>query len=231
MTPTTRWDAPENEVMRRLYEQRFRGLHADGVDLDGEGRLLDALLPRNATVLDAGCGTGRLAAYLTRQGHTAVGVDKDPALIRAARELQAERVRVVQGDLVDLDAGTLVRGGLPGRFDAVAAIGNVLVFVAPGTERTVLARFRALLPDGGLLLTGFATDRDYTVADLDRDAAAVGFVLRHRFATYQLAPFTDDAGWAVTVFDAVAADGGTRSAGVRSGHRLDPRSCVLHTER
>lgn len=203
MTPTTRWDAPENEVMRRLYEQRFRGLHADGVDVDGEGRLLDALLERSATVLDAGCGTGRLTAHLTRRGHRAVGVDKDGALVRAARELQGDGIPFLEADLAELDAATLAGGGLPERYDAVAAIGNVLVFLAPGTERTVLERFRALLPDGGVLFTGFAMDRDYTVADLDRDAAEAGFALRHRFATYQLAPFTDDAGWAVSIFDAV----------------------------
>ncbi|GGC79864.1 SAM-dependent methyltransferase [Tersicoccus solisilvae] len=201
MTPTTRWDAPENAVMRRLYERRFRGLHADGVDLDGEGRLLDALLERKARVLDAGCGTGRLAAHLTRQGHRAVGVDKDAALVRAARELQGASVPFLEADLAELDAAMLARAGLPEAFDAVAAIGNVLVFAAPGSERGILERFRALLPDGGLLLTGFATDRDYTVADLDRNAAAAGFALRHRFATYQLAPFTVDAGWAVSIFD------------------------------
>ncbi|MEH0108735.1 class I SAM-dependent methyltransferase [Tersicoccus sp. MR15.9] len=201
-TPTTRWDAPENEVMRRLYEHRFRGLHADGVDVDGEGRLVDALLDRQATVLDAGCGTGRLAAHLTRQGHRAVGVDKDAALIRAARELQDEGIPFLEADLAELDGATLTGAGLPARYDAIAAIGNVLVFVAPGSERTVLDRFRALLTDDGVLVTGFATDREYTVEHLDRDATAAGFTLRQRFGTYQLAPFTADAGWAVSVFDA-----------------------------
>ena len=39
------------------------------------------------------------------------------------------------------------------------------------------------------MVTGFATDRDYTVADLDRDAAAVGLVIEHRFATWHLDPW------------------------------------------
>jgi hypothetical protein len=50
------------------------------------------------------------------------------------------------------------------------------------------------------VVTGFATDRDYTVDDLDRDAAEVGLVVEQRFATWDLRPWQADAGWAVTVF-------------------------------
>ena len=50
-----------------------------------------------------------------------------------------------------------------------------------------------------MFVTGFATDREYTVDMLDEDLAAVGFVLEHRFATWDLRPWRADADWAVTV--------------------------------
>ena len=40
------------------YVQRFRDLAEQGMDLVGEARLVDAMLPRGSRVLDAGCGPG-----------------------------------------------------------------------------------------------------------------------------------------------------------------------------
>ena len=42
------------------YVERFRRMAAEGDDLAGEARLVDAMLPPWARVLDAGCGTGRV---------------------------------------------------------------------------------------------------------------------------------------------------------------------------
>lgn len=56
-----------------------------------------------------------------------------------------------------------------------------------------------LLRPGGRLVTGFATDRDYTVTALATDAEAVGLAVEHRFATWHLDPWTPAADWAVTV--------------------------------
>ncbi|MDX6620950.1 MAG: hypothetical protein QOK36_3336, partial [Gaiellales bacterium] len=66
------------------YVERFRAMAARGTDLAGEARLVDALLPRRARVLDAGCGPGRVGAFLADAGHEVVGVDADPVLIAAA---------------------------------------------------------------------------------------------------------------------------------------------------
>ena len=64
----------------------------------------------------------------------------------------------------------------------------------------MLRALASVLAPGGAAVFGFATDRAYTTADLDRDAAAVGWRLVHRFSTWQLDPWTDDADWAVSVF-------------------------------
>lgn len=74
-----------------------------------------------------------------------------------------------------------------------------MIFVARGTERQVLGRLADHLVPGGLFVTGFATDYEYTVDELDTDLAAVGLVREHRFATWDLRPWHDGAGWAVTV--------------------------------
>ena len=69
------------------YVERMRALAAEGNDLAGEARLLDAMVPRGARVLDAGCGPGRVGAALAALGHTVVGIDVDPVLINAAIEI------------------------------------------------------------------------------------------------------------------------------------------------
>src|SRR5579875_2574115 len=192
MTSTPRWFTEHGNDHAQWYIERFRRLAAEGADLDGEARLVDALVPRRARVLDAGCGGGRLAAALHARGHDVVGVDVDPALIAAAREDHPGPQWVV-GDLATLE--------LPGRsFDAVVLAGNVLVFVAPGTEEQVLRRARAHLSPGGRVVTGFATDRHYRLAAFDADARAAGLRQEDRFATWDLRPWHEDATFAVTVF-------------------------------
>lgn len=53
----------------------------------------------DGTVLDLGCGTGRVALHLARRGHTTVGVDLDPELIAAlAERAEGLPLRAVVGD-------------------------------------------------------------------------------------------------------------------------------------
>ena len=186
----TRWQRERSASDSRAYIARFAQLEADGTDLHGEARAVDAMLPRGARVLDAGCGTGRLGAELARRGHRVTAVDLDPVLVAAAREYPD--LTVFEADLATL--------AVPGeRFDAVVAAGNVMIFLARGTERQVLARIADHLVPGGIFVTGFATDYEYTVDEFDADLAAVGLVREHRFATWDLRPWQDGAGWAVTV--------------------------------
>lgn len=180
------------------YRQRFADLVTSGADLDGEARMLDAMLPRAATVLDAGCGTGRITDALRRRGHHTVGVDRDTGLIAAAAEWYPESTYLVC-DLLSLTPDLLRRAGRPDRFDLVALPGNVLVFAAPGTERALLNVLVGLLAPRGRLVAGFATDREYSVSAFDDDVAALGLSVEHRFSTWDLEPWTPDSPWVVTV--------------------------------
>ena len=100
------------------------------MDMHGEAALVASYRP--ATVLDAGCGTGRVAIELARRGHDVVGVDVDPAMLEAARA-KAPGLTWIEADLTDpaLDLGRT--------FDVVVMAGNVLIFVPSGTEAQVIA--------------------------------------------------------------------------------------------
>ena len=190
-----RWFTETGPEHSQWYVERFRRMAREGADLAGEARLLDAMVGRQSRILDAGCGPGRVGAELATRGHVVVGVDVDPDLIAAAREDHPGPTWLV-GDLSELD---LPSAGEPEPFDAAVVAGNVLAFVAPGTERAVLTRLLAHLRPDGFAVVGFGTDRGYPVADFDLDWAAAGFRLEHRFATWDLRPYQHGADFAVTV--------------------------------
>jgi SAM-dependent methyltransferase len=192
--PVNRWLAATGGTRGPAYAERFRRLAEEGADLHGEARLLDALLRRDldrpGRVLDAGCGTGRVALELARRGHRVVGVDLDQSMLEQARAASAGAgldVRWVHGDLLDL--GRLVEGQA---FDLVAAPGNVLVYLTPGTEPEVVAALAAALRPGGLLVAGFAHDRHVSRADYAGWCERAGLEHLQSLATWEGA--ADDGG-------------------------------------
>jgi SAM-dependent methyltransferase len=191
----TRWVTEHDAGHSSWYVERFRRMAAEGADLAGEARLLDAMLPRCSRVLDAGCGPGRVGAELAARGHLVVGVDADEALIEAARADHPGCVWLV-ADLSDLDLDAL---GHREPFDAAVVAGNVMPFLAPGTAPAVLGRLAAHVHEDAVVVVGFGLDRGYSLSDFDMHAAAAGLVLEHRFATWDLRPWRDDAPFAVTV--------------------------------
>ncbi len=194
MSTPPRWFTDTKDGHSQWYIERFRAMAADGADLVGEARLVDAMLARGSRVLDAGCGPGRVGGYLHAVGHTVVGVDVDPELIAAAEE-DHPGPRWIVADLAELDLVTLDE---PEPFDAAVVAGNVMAFVAVGTETTVLARLRSHLRPDGFAAVGFHTDR-YDLGDFDRHLADAGFVLEQRFATWDLRPWRPDADFAVSI--------------------------------
>nr|WP_306239290.1 class I SAM-dependent methyltransferase [Ornithinimicrobium cryptoxanthini] len=177
------------------YVNRFRQLAADGADLVGEARLVDAMAGRTARILDAGCGPGRTGGQLHRLGHTVVGVDLDPVLIAAAEQDHPGPTWLV-ADLADVDLPAL---GIPEPFDVIVSAGNVMAFLAPRTRRDALERLRAHLAQGGRLVTGFGAGRGYPFAEFLDDAAAAGLHADLLLSTWDLRPFTDDSDFLVAV--------------------------------
>jgi SAM-dependent methyltransferase len=197
MRQPTRWEqiGQQNPDRSTWYVERFRTMAAEGADLAGEARMIDAMVPRGSRVLDAGSGPGRVGGELLRRGHTVVGIDVDPLLVEAARADHPDGDWHV-GDLAELD---LPAAGVPEPFDIAVMAGNVLTFVAEGTEVEVLRRIRRHLVPGGRLVVGFGAGRGYAFAQLDLDAREAGFRVEHRFSTWDLRPFEAGSEFLVAV--------------------------------
>lgn len=177
------------------YVERFRSMARAGDDLAGEARLVDAMVPRRARILDAGCGPGRVGGALAEAGHDVVGVDVDPALIEAAEQDHPGPLWMV-GDLAELD---LPAHGIGTPFDAIVCAGNVMAFLAPSTRREVLKRLRAHLAPNGRAAIGFGTDRGYEFNEFLEDAAAADLEPDLLLSTWDLRPFTGDANFLVAL--------------------------------
>ncbi|MBE7701644.1 class I SAM-dependent methyltransferase [Oerskovia sp. Sa1BUA8] len=168
---------------------------AQGADLAGEARLVNAMLPRGARVLDAGSGPGRVGAELAARGHTVVGVDVDPVLIEAAEADHPGSTWLV-GDIAELDLPAV---GVGEPFDLIVCAGNVVTFLAPGTEVEVLRRFRAHLAPGGRAVVGFGAGRGYAFDAFFADVAEAGLEVQLKLSTWDLRPFADDSDFLVAV--------------------------------
>src|SRR4051812_37634035 len=112
----------------RRYAERFRALAARGEDVHGEAAFVSGLVDPPATVLDAGCGTGRVTIRLAELGYAVVGVDVDVGMLREAR-VEAPELDWRVGDLAVLDTGEL--------FDVVLVAGNTIPLLEPGTLPSV----------------------------------------------------------------------------------------------
>ncbi len=183
------------------YIERFRAMDAAGKDLAGEARLVDAIAPRRARILDAGCGPGRLGGFLHALGHDVVGVDVDPVLIAAAEQDHPGPVWLV-ADLAELDLAQRDPdefGSPVSTFDVIVSAGNVMTFLAPSTRREVLRRLGTHLAVGGRAVIGFGAGRGYEFDEFFNDIEAAGLVVEFRMATWDLRPFDGDSDFLVVV--------------------------------
>lgn len=188
MSEPTRWALAGTRVSG--YARTFADLVARGEDVDGEARLADAIAPRGARILDAGSGMGRVAAALTARGHDVIAVEPDATLVEQSRRTYPE-LEVLPLDIL----------GLPderGPFDVIVCVGNVMTFLAEGTEVAVLTRLRELLAPGGRLLVGFHLRggpqgaRRYRPEEFVDDATAAGLRVDLRAGSYELHPVGDE---------------------------------------
>lgn len=160
--------------------------YLDGVDYDRRNPWLAdddfylALAQRlGGSVLDLGCGTGRLARALAEAGLEVTAVDAAPAMLERARALDPEgRVRYREGDVRELQ--------LERQFGMVAMTGHGFQhLLTEADQRQALGRIAALLRPGGC----FAFDL--------RNLAAQDFAAPGRFRISDR--FSDPAGRAVTI--------------------------------
>jgi ubiquinone/menaquinone biosynthesis C-methylase UbiE len=165
------------------YDARFARFASEGRYLHGEADLVAGLLgDPPARVLDAGCGTGRVAIELARRGYEVLGIDVEQAMLDTARA-KAPDLEWILGDLSSAE--------LPdSRFDLVVAAGNVMIFLELGTESAVVSNLARTVVPGGLVVAGFQVGRQLTLERYDALGASVGLQLAQRWATWERVPYS-----------------------------------------
>ena len=170
------------------YDARWAEMAAKGESIHGEADFVCRFDP--PSVLDAGCGTGRVAIELARRGIDVVGVDLDDAMLAVARA-KAPDLTWITADLLDVDLGRA--------FDVVVMPGNVMIFLAQGTEPAVVANMARHVAPGGRLIAGFQLGRGYELSQFDKDCAAAGLALDARYSTWEGAAWRSGGDYAVSV--------------------------------
>jgi SAM-dependent methyltransferase len=187
------WSSWRRDVDLDAYDERWEQMAKSGENPHGEADFVDDVLGgmRPASVLDAGCGTGRVAVELARRDIDVIGVDLDEDLLDRARA-KAPELTWVHGDLAGLDLGRT--------FDVVALAGNVVPYVTEADRPAAVAGCARHVGGNGRLVAGFQLAGGWpTVAEYDRWCAAAGLELESRFSTWGEAPFGPEATYAVSV--------------------------------
>lgn len=126
-------------------------------------------LPRGATVLDLGCGSGTpIAAVLAEAGCRVHGIDASPRLVAEFRRSFPQHRIACEAAQVSSFFGM--------QFDAAVAIG--LLFLLPeDDQRALIARVsRALKPGGRFLLTAPAQKAEWVDLMTQRRSISLGDV-------------------------------------------------------
>lgn len=200
VNPFTRWsEIASGTGGAAEYQERFDRLESEGVDVHGEARFVARLVPVGSRVLDAGCGTGRVAIELHRLGYRVVGVDADLGMVEHARHLRPD-MTWVHADLASLYLRT-------DTFDLTVLAGNVVPLLAPGSLFETMRRIAMHTEENGLVVAGFGLDVWHlpdgcpvtSIEDYDRACAAAGLAKVERHSTWEGGVWGPGAGYVVAV--------------------------------
>ena len=201
---STRWErvarASQGNDYAQAYAHRFRALADSGKDAVGEVTFVTGLLEAPARVLDAGCGTGRIAVRLSELGYDVVGVDVDSTMLEMAQDA-APHLDWRESDLATLELGE--------EFELVLLAGNVVPLLEADTLSAVARRLAAHATPGGLVVCGFGLDETHLpggcpvtpLAHFEEAMAAAGLARVELWSTWDRDPFDPEDGYAVTVHE------------------------------
>lgn len=196
-TGPSKWESVDTDG----YDNHWTRLESAGHDVHGEADFVSRFGP--SSVLDAGCGTGRVAIELARRGCDVAGVDLDEPFIAKAQAKAPD---------LDFRLGDLSVVQLDRTFDAVVMAGNVMIFVKPGTEAAVITNMANHVSPGGHLIAGFQLGRGLAVSMYNDAAESAGLSPVEQWSTWDRTPSSDSADYAVVVHR-MAATESTQSYG------------------
>jgi SAM-dependent methyltransferase len=186
--PANRW-LQSRSVSGDDYDATYERRAAAGEHVHGEADFVQRFAP--ASVLDAGCGTGRVGRELARRRLEVVGIDIDAEMLATARR-KAPDVAWCLADLATVDLGR--------SFDAIVMAGNVMIFLAPGSEQDVVSNLARHLRPGGVLVAGFQLKSGrLSIERYDELAANAGLVLAERWSTWECGAWGAASDYAVSV--------------------------------
>lgn len=171
------------------YERTYELRSAAGEDVHGEANFVMRFSP--GSVLDAGCGTGRVGRELYRRGVDVVGVDIDGEMLETARA-RCPVVAWIEGDISVIELGRT--------FDIVLMAGNVINFVVPESRRGALENLTAHVRPAGHIITGCSVVPDGCSPPLFATwADELGLEMVERWSTWDRAPFVEPSDYVLTV--------------------------------
>ena len=111
--------------------------------------LLEIAALGSGSIVELGCGTGRVLVPLAEAGHSVIGVDTSGAMLAVARQrLHDDEATLVHGDMVDLDS-------LPGApFGMiVASLNSIMHLTSSSRQRAMInSAWSTLAPNGRLVI-------------------------------------------------------------------------------
>jgi SAM-dependent methyltransferase len=145
---------------------------------ESDARLLDAVAP-GARVLEDGCGTAYVSAWVARRGAHPVGLDNSPAQLRTACRMQ--RLHGLHFPLVHGAAERLPFAAE--RFDVVLSEYGAAIWADP--YRWIPEAARVLRPGGELVVLGNSTLLMLCMPDTDADLPVRPALVRDQFGMHR----------------------------------------------
>jgi SAM-dependent methyltransferase len=146
-------DGPDHAETRRSYDllaERYSAQLGDELVYKPLDRaLLGALIEQHRegfSIVDLGCGPGHVAAWLSAQGATVVGIDMSPGMVAVAQREHPD-VEFRQGDLLSLPASD-------GEFGSAVAFYSI-IHLGADELAAAFSELRRVLTAGGQLLIAF----------------------------------------------------------------------------
>ncbi|MFZ0181363.1 MAG: class I SAM-dependent methyltransferase [Candidatus Dormiibacterota bacterium] len=186
------YDAVTDAYIERVHDE-LRHKPLDRALLTAFAEQVQGAFGAGASVCDAGCGPGHVAAFLAGLGLGVTGIDLSPVMV--------ERARALHPDL-SFEIGTMTRlDARDGRWQGLIAFYSIIHLTSDAEVRAALREFRRTVVTGGLLLIavhlgqdgdatvhaeemlGVAVDMDFRFFDLEQLVAqvtAAGFIVEAR---------------------------------------------------